>query len=178
MIDQVRSLKTKTDAFEAEARQILARLETSPDRVVTLDETRKHIVGLSLQQNELFEEALACIERGIHRAAHVMAWAAFIDALQQKLASDGLVKVRSLKPGWRTYGTVEELRDNVPEFQLINAARDVKLISKSEAKIIHGQLARRNGCAHPSNYRPTMNESIGYVAELLNRIEQLLPKSL
>jgi hypothetical protein len=178
MTEVLRKFKEKVDEFEDEAHQLLAKHEGSKSRVISLDQTRKRLVGLSLQQDELFQQALACIEKGIYRAAHVMGWASFIDFLEQKLASDGLVRVRAVRTGWVQYGTIEEIRENIPEYQLIEAARDVKLLSKSEAKTIQGLLSKRNECAHPSSYRPGLNESLGYVAELLNRIEQLHRKSL
>jgi hypothetical protein len=133
---------------------------------------------LSLQQDELLQQALACTERGIFRAAHVMAWAGFMDFLEQKLSSDGLVKVKSVRTAWSKYSTIEEIRENIPEFQLIEAARDVGLLSKTEAKTLLGLLSKRNECAHPSGYKPGLNESLGYISELLNRIEQLYAKSL
>ena len=107
-----------------------------------------------------------------------MAWAAFMDFLERKLASDGLKKIRDVRPGWSRHQSIEELREEVTEHALIEAARDAGLIRKSEMKSLHGLLAKRNECAHPSGYRPGMNEAIGYVAELLSRIEQLQGRSL
>jgi len=106
-----------------------------------------------------------------------MAWAAFMDFLEEKLASDGLVKLRSLRSTWKA-SSVEELRENVVEHQLIDAARDLGLLGKTEAKALQGLLSKRNECAHPSSYFPGLNETLGYAAEVLNRIGQLQPKSL
>lgn len=177
-VEIARRFRRKAHTFEDEAHQILSKHESSQSRIVSLDQTRSRLKVLSLQQDELFQQALACTERGIFRAAHVMAWAGFMDFLEQKLASDGLVKVKSVRTGWSRYGTIEEIRENVPEFQLIEASRDVGLLSKSEAKTLLGLLSKRNECAHPSGYKPGLNESLGYVSELLNRIEQLYAKSL
>jgi len=177
-VEIVRRFRRKAHAFEDEAHQILSIHESSPSRIVSVDETRRRLDVLSLQQDELFHQALACTERGIFRAAHVMAWAGFMDFLEQKLASDGLVKVKSKRTEWSKYGTIEEIRENVPEFQLIEASRDVGLLSKSEAKILLGLLSKRNECAHPSGHEPGLNESLGYISDLLSRIERLCAKSL
>ena len=177
-VELIRPFVAKAASFENEAHNILSKHEGAPSRVISVDRTRCRLAVLSLEQDELLQEALVCIERGIHRAAHVMAWAAFMDFVEQKLASDGLVKVKAVKTGWGKYRSIDEICENVPEFQLIEAARDVGLLSKSETKILLGLLSKRNECAHPSKYRPGLNESLGYVAELLNRIEQLHPKSL
>lgn len=170
--------KKRADAFEEEGHRILSRHESSKSRIISLDHTRKRLVGLSLQQDELFQQALACIEMEIYRAAHVMAWAAFIDFLEQKLASDGLVKVKSKRSSWVKYASIEEIRENETEYELIKVAHDVGLLSKGEMKTLHGLLSTRNQCAHPTNYRPGLNEGMGYVAQLLNQIEQLHSRSL
>jgi hypothetical protein len=179
MIDLLRTVAQRADQFSDEAHRILSTHEASSrSRVFSLNQTRRRLATLSIEQEELFQQALICTEVGAYRAAHVMAWAAFIDLLERKLGSDGLVKIHNARPAWSKYTSVEELRENVPEHQLIEAARDVKLLSKSEAKTILGLLSKRNECAHPGDYRPDLNESLGYAAELLNRIQRLLPKSL
>jgi hypothetical protein len=178
MIENLRSIKKRTDAFEREVCQFLLQHEAPKPRVISLHDTRKRLACLSLAQDELFRQALLCVEHGAYRAAHVMSWAAFSDYLQQKLASDGLISVRAKRPAWSKYKNIEELRDEVPEYQMIEAARDVGLLSKSQMKTLHGLLSKRNECAHPSEYDPGLNESLGYVAELLNRIDQLRGKTL
>jgi len=177
LFEVITAWKEKAKAFENDAHEILARHEGSQSRVISLENTRKRLEGLSVQQHELFQQALECIERGIYRAAHVMAWAAFVDVLEQKLASDGLTKLQSARSAWNKWNSIEEIRENVPEFQLIEAARELRLFSKPETKSILGLLSKRNECAHPSSHRPSLNESLGYVSDLLNRVERLLAKS-
>lgn len=177
-LEIIRGFQKKARAFEDEAHHILSAHESSQSRIVSLDHTRRRLNILSLQQDELFQQALACIEKGVFRAAHVMAWAGFIDFLEQKLSSDGLVKVKKVRVGWESYKTIEEIREKVPEHQLIEVAFDVGLLSRNEMKSLLGLLAKRNECAHPSGYKPGLNESLGYVSELLNRIEQLNTKTL
>ncbi|MBI4287847.1 MAG: hypothetical protein HY671_05405 [Chloroflexi bacterium] len=178
MVNVAHGLKRKVEAFRLEANELFARHEGSKYRTISVDNTRQRIQGLSLQQHELFVEALACVEQSVYRAAHVIAWAAFMDFLERKLASDGLAKLRVARTTWGQYKTIDEIRENVPEYQIIEAARDVGLLSKSETKTILGLLAKRNECAHPSEYRPGLNESLGFISELLNRIERLGAKSL
>lgn len=164
--------------FKTEAHQIFSKHESSKSRKITLDQTKKKLNYLSLKQDNLLKESLDCIEQGLNRSAHIMAWASFIDFLEQKLASDGLTKVKTVRKKWNKYKTIEELRENIPEAQLVDVARDVKLISKTECKTFQGLLSKRNECAHPSNYEPGLNESLGYVSELLKRIEQLQNRKL
>src|SRR5260370_29613078 len=99
-------------ASQREAHLILSRHEAARSSVIRLEETYKRLGALSLRQDDLFRQALRCIEQDLYRAAHVMAWAAFMDFLEEKLASDGLATVRAVRPNWPA-GTVEELRENV-----------------------------------------------------------------
>lgn len=178
MIDVVIGLKTKVAEFEKSAHEILATQESSKSRVISLYQSLSKLDDLSLDQDDQFRQALHCIEQGLYKAAYVMSWAAFIDFLEERLASDGLVKVHASRPKWSVHLTIEALRESVPESQLIDVARDVGLLSKSDAKSVQGALSRRNECAHPSRYRPELNESLGYVSELLNRVEGARLKSL
>ena len=116
--DAAQSFIARARAFEAEAHTILGVHETAASRVVLLDESYKSLEGLNLRQDDLMRQALRCVENGLFRAAHVMAWAAFMDFLEEKLESDGLKKVRSVREKWK-YSKMEELREYVPERQIV-----------------------------------------------------------
>ncbi len=173
MQDPVRIFYERALKFQDEAHSILGRVDGAHSRVVSLERTRREAENLSLYQKKLFEEAIRCIEHGCFRAAHVVGWAAFMDYLERKLASDDLRKVKRARPKWSRFRNIEELRDNIAEHQFIDVARDIGIILKSECKTLHGLLAKRNECAHPSNYDPDMNATIGYISELICRIRSL-----
>jgi hypothetical protein len=105
-----------------------------------------------------------------------MAWAAFMDLLEERMASDGLVALHAKRSGWKGHRTIEELRENVVEYQLLEAARDIGLLSKAATRTLHGLLSKRNECAHPGGYEPDLNESLGYISELIKRIRTLQAK--
>lgn len=178
MTGEVEDLLRRVSAFERAAHALLSSHEAAPSRAVSLSETRKQVTILNLKQSELLEEGLKAIEARLYRPAIVMAWAAFMDFLQEKLASDGLVKVHSQRANWTRWTTLEALRESVSEYQMIDVAKDVQLLRRAEAKALHGLLSKRNECAHPSGYRPSMNEALGYVSELLNRIPTIAQRSL
>src|SRR3990172_9975107 len=101
-------------AFEREAHGILAVHEAALSRLVLLEDTYKRLTALTLRQDDLLRQALRCVENELYRAAHVMAWAAFMDFLEEKLESDGLAKVRAARPTWK--GTdMADMREYVPE---------------------------------------------------------------
>lgn len=164
-------------AFKRAAHAMLAVHETSSSRVVVLSDSYAQLSRLNLKQDDLMRQALRCVEEGVYRAAHVMAWAAYMDFLEERLASDGLVKLKAAYPNWKGVD-IEEMREYVPEHQLIEAAHKLGLCSKNQKKALQGLLNKRNECAHPSTYYPALNDTLGYISELLQRIGQLAGKTL
>lgn len=165
---QVTEVVGQVQAFEKEAHVILASHESSRSRVVTIEGTYKQLANLSLRQDELFRQGLRCVEHTLFRAAHVMAWAGFMDFLEEKLGSDGFNKLNNARPKWNI-AALDQLRETHAEYQIIDAAREAGLCTKSMAKCLHGLLSKRNECAHPSDYSPGLNETLGYVSELISR---------
>jgi hypothetical protein len=176
MIEAIQQLLARTRAFAAEAHALLGKDERSPSRVVELAATYKKLTALTLKQDDLMRQSLRCTENELYRAAHVMAWAAFMDFFEEKLASDGLVKLRAARPNW-TFTSMEDLREKMPEYQIIEAAFVSGLCQKNEMKALQGLLNKRNECAHPSDFYPGLNECLGYISELLKRIETLQKKA-
>ncbi len=169
MKEAVSSWENRARGFQNAAIELLGKHEGSKARVITLGQTRKALAGLTGFQHDLFDQAVRSIEYGLFRAAHVMAWAGLIDLIEQKLGSDGFAKLHAQFPAWAKYVTVDELRDNVNEYQLVDAAKALGLLNKAETKSLLGSLSRRNECAHPSPYNPGINESLGFVSELMGR---------
>jgi hypothetical protein len=176
-VNELRLLLAKVKTFEKEAHAILAVHEASGSRVIVLEESYEKLTKLSLKQDELFRQALRCVEHKLFRAAHVLAWAGFMDLLEEKLASDGLTKVRLVRPAWKAK-SIEDIRETYAEFQIIEVARDLDLCTKTQMKALHGMLNKRNECAHPSDFYPDVNDTLGYISELLSRIAILQPKTL
>ncbi|MCK5612165.1 hypothetical protein KAR91_60395 [Candidatus Pacearchaeota archaeon] len=173
----IENILKRVDSFKKEAHGIFSAYETSPSRVFDLSKTYQQLSGLSIQQDDLFRQALRCVEQELYRAAHVMAWAAFMDLLEEKIESNGFKALHTLYTKWSQYKTVEELRENVSDYQLITASEKLKLCSRTNRKALHGLLNKRNECAHPSDFYPEMNETIGYISELFQRISHIKTKS-
>ena len=158
--------------FKQEAHLILGTHETSKSRVILLEDTYNQLGKLSLKQDELFRQALRCVENSLFRASHVMAWAGFIDYLTEKLSSNQFAKLKVVRPNWK-YTTIDELREKYTEFDIIEACKDAGLCTRGEKRILQGLLSKRNECAHPSGYYPKLNETLGYISELFQRIEKM-----
>lgn len=174
----LRSLVHRVRDFELSAHDLLARQGVTTSRVLSLTDTYKQLTILNLKQNELFEESLKSMENSLHRPGVVMAWAGFIDFLQEKMTEDQFAKLHAAYPKWGKWSTLEELRENVTEFAVLDAAQRLGVLTKAEMKALHGLLSKRNECAHPSGYKPTFDEALGYVSELLNRIPTISQRSL
>lgn len=166
---------SRVNSFLDEAHRILSVHETAPSRAVLLDETYKELQQLSLKQDELLRQALRCVENKLYRAAHILVWTALIDLIESILASDDFKKLKSVRPKWNTY-SLDEFREDISEFQVIEACKDLKLLRRSEMRVLHGLLSKRNLCAHPSDFFPDYNQTLGYIADVLNMIKGIQKK--
>lgn len=169
---QIQKVLERVSAFEAEAKQSFGLHSTTQRRVDQLKQTRASLSSLNLRQEQLFDEAIRCVTAGCHRAAHVAAWAAFVDFLLDMFFADGGVALSANYQSWPNK-SADELREGPAEHQLIQAAQKLKLLTKAEMKTLHGLLSKRNECAHPSGYTPNVNEALGYISELLARISTI-----
>ncbi|MBA2755564.1 MAG: hypothetical protein H0U40_14070 [Chloroflexia bacterium] len=149
------------------------QLPAQAPRGATLGQSRRLVQRLCLQQSDLLGESLDCIERGLYRAAHVTAWQAFIDLTSEALVTDRVTEMRRLRPALSQYTEAEQLRDRLPEYELLTVAKEVGLLTMAATKNAYELLSKRNECAHPSSYRPGPNEALGYVSELIGRMADL-----
>ncbi len=164
--------------FEAAAHNVLSTHEDArASRVVKLEQVYQTLGQLNIRQDGLMREALRCAQHGLYRAAHVLAWAACMDYIKEKLAGDGLAKVHAARPNWQGRD-IGEMAEYVPEHQLVDVLKNVGLGTKNDVKALHGLLAKRNECAHPSSFLPGLNETLGYIEEIIQRVRLLAPKNL
>lgn len=170
--DDIRIWADRLGRFHAEARQHLAVFESSSARTITLDQSYERLNGLTLKQDDLFRQALRCIEVEVFRAAHVMCWSATIDYLYSVIWTDGAAALISARSGW-TITSASELRESHSDFAVIEAMKAAGYLTKGEEKAFKGLLSRRNECAHPSDFLPGLNETLGYLSESFKRVESL-----
>ncbi len=109
-----------------------------------------------------------CIEHELYRLAIVTAWTGYFHTFSETLFSRHEKDIRVARDKWE-FRDLAELKENHPESQLLDVAKEVRFINKSNLKVLQGQLSQRNQCAHPTAYRPTMNIAIGYIEELIQR---------
>lgn len=174
----LRDWVVKADQFKIEAHKLLQTHEASKSsRVIQLEQTYNNLSLLNLKQDDLFRQAIRCAENGLYRAAHVMAWAACEDFIEEKLSEDGLVKLKARYSTWQG-ADIREMAEYVPERQFVDAMKPLGLTTKNETAAFVSMLQKRNECAHPTNYYPDLNQTLGYMSEILARLKTLSQKNL
>ncbi|MHB8361551.1 MAG: hypothetical protein ACYDAO_10510 [Thermoplasmataceae archaeon] len=155
---------SEVSRFSHESRKMLSKIETSGERIITIEEAYKELTSLNLRQDELIRESLKCIEVGLFRAAHVLSWSAMSDFLTNLLA----LKLNK---------DIDAIREQFNDNRILEQLRANGLISKSLEKSLKGLLNKRDECGHPSDYFPELDQTLGYVREILSRISYIISKS-
>jgi hypothetical protein len=87
------------------------------------------------------------------------------------LVDDHLAALRTAREKW-TVGSAENLRA-YSDYAVIETGEVVGAYKNTMMHTLHGFLGRRNECAHPSDYFPDLNSTLGYVSDLIDRIKRL-----
>lgn len=163
----------KARKAEAAAHKVLAIHESALSRVILLEELPKQLTGLPVDVAEYFRESIRCLEVNCIRAGIVTAWCGFFELFLVNLYSSHEADIRTKRPKW-VFADLPELKEQVGEAQLIDAAREVRFIGKARLRVLQGHLATRNQCAHPTLYTPSLNQGIGYVDELIGYMKEYI----
>ncbi len=98
-----------------------------------------------------------------------MAWSAVVDRMQEIHHADSYAQLGKLRRKWNITSR-EDLRESIPDFQLIDVTRDAGFINKTESKTLHGMLNKRNRAAHPGRFNESFNSTLGYLEEVLDEL--------
>jgi hypothetical protein len=161
--------------IKREHADILSTVDSAKTRIVTVESLYGQLSGLSRDQQEFLETAIEAARHGIYRAAIILAWSALVSGLHEAHRNDGYVELAKVRPKWKISGD-DQLREEHPEFQLIDASRDAGLISKSQGKTLHGLLNTRNRAAHPGRFRTSLNRTLGYLEDIVSELGVLAGK--
>lgn len=140
--------------------------------------TVKPNTSIDLAKSELMSQAYKCVEHELFLPAHVMAWAAFMEFLFEKLEADKLFALRRVRKGWKG-DTILEMAERIQERLFVETLEELGFCTKNQQERFVSLLDRRNDCAHPtSRHRPDLKETEGYISELINRAKPLAERSL
>ena len=150
------------------AHAILSIHESSPSRVVLLEDMVKRLSGTPIDVQDYFKESIKCLESGLFRAAVVFSWAGHFDVYSEYLYKAYESDIKSARNNWG-FKDVVELREKYAESQILDVGKEVNFIKKADLRMLQGQLSQRNRCAHPTMYKPSMNATIGYVDQMVTQ---------
>jgi hypothetical protein len=168
-LDIISEWKRRVVAAKEEAHRILATHESSASsRVVILEDLLARLSILPVDVQDYFREATVCLENNLLRASVVLAWAGFFHVLAEKLYVDHEAALRLARPKW-TFKSLEELKESNTESAILDVAKEVGLMGKANLREYQGQLSKRNQCAHPTLYRPSLNSALGYVDDMIRQ---------
>ncbi|WP_170358300.1 hypothetical protein [Ruegeria arenilitoris] len=171
-------MKVVTDAvrdFEKEAQLLFEPFDTSfKPRAYSAEQTLSDLRDLTVVQADFLKQGVRSVENSLFRGAIVIAFCAPSD-LCADLAARRSKEVLGVRAKW-SYSSKHELLESYPDFQIFDALKDAKVVSKSENKTLHSLLHRRNECAHPSDFSPNADEALGYIRETMRIVDKLSKK--
>ncbi|MGB3478362.1 MAG: hypothetical protein WBB67_04295 [bacterium] len=159
---------TRTRKASKEAHQILATLEHSKSRIITIEKLFDKLSGLPVDVQDYFHEAINCLQYDFLRAAVVLSWAGFCHVLTEKMYSLHASDIKKKRTRWK-FSTLTDLKENYPESQILDAAKEVGFIKRNVLRVYQGQLQTRNNCAHPTLFKPSINSALGFVDDMVRQ---------
>lgn len=158
---------------QIELSELLAQRETSTHRVMTITESYEKLKKLNIKQDKLFREGLQCAEHGLYRSAHVASFASLMDFIHEWIVGDAtrLTAVQATYPAWKIQQPADFREQK--DFQVFEAMKRLGFITNASMKALQGLLNKRNECAHPDTYEPGINDTLGYLDEIMKRIAAL-----
>lgn len=118
-------------------------------------ELHGHVAKLSSAETRRFlEEAIACCEAKLWRAAVVLSWCGAVAVLQDYVVNKHLsaFNTEAVKhdPKWKSAKTTDDL-SNMKEHTFLERIAAISIIGKNVKKELQDCLALRNGCGHPNS---------------------------
>jgi hypothetical protein len=122
----------------------------------SIRELRKYFADIKDKNTLSFlNETITCLERGLKRAAVVLAWVGAISVLQDVVITNKLsdfnVSAKKKFKEWKDAKTKDDL-SNMKDFSFLEILEAISLIGKSvKDELQNTCLKLRNGCGHPNS---------------------------
>lgn len=138
---------------------------------------RAHCSHLSTDTTSKFvEEAIACYEARLYRAAVVLSWVGALSVLYDYVVlnklSDFNAEALRRNAKWKEAKTADDLA-RMKESEFLDVAEGISLIGKSVKHEIDGCLKLRNGCGHPNSLKISENRVAGHIESLILNVFSL-----
>src|SRR5215204_6499012 len=115
MLDQITK---RAVSFEKAAHKLLSMHEGAASRIVDARKSLARVTALSIKQEDMLKQAVRCIEVEVFRAAHVLAFAAFIDYLHEIAERDAFSALNAAREKWSVV-SVEDIRERISDYSFI-----------------------------------------------------------
>lgn len=163
----------RAERAQSDVDEILSTLGGATARIKSLGVARARLTGAPVDVQEYFNEAIVCLQHQLTRSAIVVSWAGFFSVFCESVMSKSESDLRKLRKNW-VFKDSLDLKEKYLESQIIDAAKEIGIVSNSKRRMLDGWLSQRNQCAHPTVYRPTINVGIGYVDSMIDETLQFL----
>jgi hypothetical protein len=164
--DIVQEWNRRAARAREDAHRILAGHERSvSSRVIILEDLMKRLAPLPIDVESYFKEAVKCLEVRLTRAAIVLSWSGFFQLFAERLYADYEQDIRANR-NW-SFKDLSDLKEQRTEHAIIEVAKVVGMINNAKRRDYQGDLSKRNRCAHPTMYQPSLNTAIGFVDEMI-----------
>ena len=124
----------------------------------------------STDLKDYVREAVDCLERGLHRAAVVLAWVGAIAILQNAVvlghlsAFNAQAKQKDVK--WKDASTSDDL-GRMKEFDFLEVLEKIGVVGKNVKQRLQDCLKLRNGCGHPTSLKVGQFQVAAHVETLI-----------
>jgi hypothetical protein len=128
----------------------------------------RDVAALSAMSSAEFVSAHEALEQNLLRPAHVAAWNGYVALALMRMANDDFEALRRARPKW-TVTSIEDLAMRTPGRTLIDLLVELQLVDGDQEFALAELQQRRNDCAHPTSFAPTMEETRAYLDDILDR---------
>lgn len=148
----------------------------APDAQVERDVSALEAVAAKVSDETVrgyIEEAIICLQYGAVRAAIVFLWTGAVRTLQEAALAKGKAPLNAAiqrhDSKARNVGKLDDfayIRDKV----LLLACFDIGVLDKTEKGTLEDALDLRNGCGHPTKYRPGHAKATAFIEDVVGII--------
>lgn len=128
----------------------------------------REVAGLAGISAAEFAAAQQAVDNDLLRSAHVAAWNGYVALALMRMAKDDFQALRNARPNW-TVSSVEDVAMRIPGSALIDLLVDLELVHADDEFALRQLQQRRNDCAHPTTFAPTILQAKAYVDDVLSR---------
>jgi hypothetical protein len=126
------------------------------------------------EYRDYLEEALACYQNGLYRAAILMVWAATMQHLYSVAGSHRGGVAAFETANHARFGSAKKYREikkqddflYLGERDFIQLGEDAGMLNRNARRVLHERLELRNLCGHPTQYRPGRGEAVIFIESL------------